>query len=225
MERSPVGERAGIRELFKQKLQTEWTQKAVCGRKYILFHRVKAWFNTYDEREQLTNAGKLLRSIYQNHRRLEFQPVASTQISEYLLVFAILLQNDRGDLIHYFRRTDIKDLLLRWPVLHYGQLGDVEDDGVDTVSKIKEFFERDRWAFCPVEIRTDMEKSSLDTNAIIPFCRQQPVNDKGGTATVFQVLLQEDFVSKELRDRFVHSKVDDKEFGSVREDSVCGNNH
>ena len=205
-----------IREVFKYKLRKDWTRKAVCDREYILVHRLKAWMNNVEEGGTQNNAGRLLHAVYSNHPKHQFQPVDSQSISTCLLVFAILLLHGFGDRVHHFRRANIADNILGTSSLSYRTLRHMLRDDAEQANKVLTLFDRDRWKFCPVEIRSDMEKTYLYDRQIVPFCKKQAINEKGGTAQVFQVLLQEDFVSSELQDRMSYSKVEDKEFGTVR---------
>ena len=208
------GER-DVRVIFKEKLQTEWTQKAACKRNYILVHRLKAWMNGIELGEKLNNAGRLLQAVYNNHPRHQFQPVDSSSISRSSVVFAILLKHDLGDLVHHFLKANITDDVLRTPSPPYQTLQHFLRDEKEYARKLTEIFDKDRWAFCPVEIRPEMDQTYLYDKQIVPFCKRQTINEKGGTAQVFQVLLQEDFVSDDLRETMDHSRVEDEDFGTV----------
>ena len=204
-----------IRDIFKWKLEKEWKQKAICGRQYVLVDRLRAWMTSTEEGQQTSNVGLLLQAVYRENPRYFIQPVESPSISDNLLVFAILLDNDLGDLIHHFKRAPITDKLLPLPELSYQGLQYWLKDDVAYARRVQEIFDRERWAFCPVAIGPDMERTYFTAHSILPFCRQQAINEKGGTAQVHQVLIQEDFVSPELRVAMKDSRFENPEFGAV----------
>ena len=201
--------RRDIRYIFKQKLEKEWKHTAVCGRQFVLTHKLKEWMNTKDHPDHPTNAGRLLTAVYSDYSKNHIQPVDSEDITHYLLVFAILLQNDLGSLVHHFTAARIDDSRLPWPLTFQGlrELGDSE------LESVEEIFDQDRWAYCPVKIQSDMKKTSIDARSIMPFCRKQEINGKGGTAQVFQVLIQEHFISPDLQDMITDSRIEDDELG------------
>ena len=200
-----------VRNIFTHKLDTEWKRTAVCGRRYVLIHRLKRWMNERDHEHHPTNAGQLLRAAYSSYNRNRVQPVDSRDIAKCLLIFAILLQNGRGELVHLFKEAGIDDA--RLPRLSTYDFRLLQGLSRAERMELEDLFERDRWAFCPVEIKSDMKKASIDARSIMPFCKKEGINGKGGTATVFQVLIQEEFIAERLQEKILHSRIEDDELG------------
>ncbi|KAF4630836.1 hypothetical protein G7Y89_g7300 [Cudoniella acicularis] len=114
-----------------------------------------------------------------------------------------LLMDDNGHLIYEFQKARVTDQELGNARYARGNLQNVllqSKKGInpESVEKIIAAFEKDRWAFCPVKLKFDMEED-FDNNHILPFCQRQKVNDKGGTASVFQAIIQEKYVCDEIK--------------------------
>ncbi|KAI0186993.1 hypothetical protein EV127DRAFT_410763 [Xylaria flabelliformis] len=58
-----------------------------------------------------------------------------------------------------------------------------------------------------------MDLNLNDGQRVLPFCRMQRINDKGATADLYEVTVQEDFITGSLHDVIKDTIYDDKPFG------------
>lgn len=204
------------------------------GKRFYHQPQVKEWMcrEALGNVSSLSNVDRLLAEVYAadtNH----FQPTYARQLQDNLIVFAILLHPDVqcGDSIHVFRKhiTDVN--------LHIQDLSRVYDDIVKELEfeekplprrwktqdyrAITDAFERQRWAFNPVPLQLGMDASIPHALSILPFCFKRLINDKGGTAGVYQYKIQHDLVSDpSLQEALQDSLVEDDEFGKVSNRAV-----
>lgn len=212
MTRASAVRKPEILKTFEQKLQTEWIQSPTCSKQYVLTQRLKAWMGMKEPGQKSTNVARLLQAVYSDHRNHLTQPVDSKHIKNHLLVFAILLQGGMGDLVHSFVSARITDDQLQYDISYSG-LQDLY--GAD-IKRVQEVFDQDRWMFCPVEVSPGMSKTVYHLDHVVPICYKKKVNGKGGTAQVFQIWIQEDFIPDSLRSTMQNSRVDGTIFGTVR---------
>src|SRR5688572_18963167 len=97
--------------------RAKYTKKATCGRKYVLVTKLKLWLESIVPlgKDNITQAGRLLDFAYRKHSSNmpglpSSEEVFSGGQNGCLLVFCILLELDRGDLIDDFLRQDICDI-------------------------------------------------------------------------------------------------------------------
>lgn len=78
-------------------------------------------------------------------------------------------------------------------------------------------FDKEQWAYCPAIFKND-EYLDFHTNRIIPIFSKEQINTKGGTATLWQIEVLEEFVHESLRKVLETSVYDDEEdqMGKVR---------
>jgi hypothetical protein len=57
-------------------------------------------------------------------------------------------------------------------------------------------------------VRLDLGAREYPPNRVLPFCRNSPINYKGGTAQVFQVEVLKEFVSPKLQKAVEQSRYD-----------------
>ena len=133
-----------------------------------------------------------------------------------ILVFSILLEIDCGKLIDCFESHDLVDKNLPIPLLRLGEvLGDQKSSrGV----LVAEEFNRKQWAFCPAKFDFDRSRQ-YHQDMVIPICRREKINDKGGTARLWQIEVQEEFVRPRLRAKILHSRYESPVFGPVSTDT------
>ena len=211
---------ANILQTFKEKLNKEWKQKAACGRTYVLTDTLTAWMMKLEIPELMTNAARLLRAVYANDHRQMFQEMTSHRISNgdncCLLVFSMLLELGYGDLIDIFQKVGIVDKSLASSDYHYGQLRhEFKRYHIPNIGKIIDDVEKNKWSFCPAPIWPYAQKIFDGGRWVLPFCKRERINEKGGTADLWQVLVQEEFVPPNLRATISGSKLRDKTFGWV----------
>lgn len=136
-------------------------------------------------------------------------------------VFAILLEKGYGKLIKFFRDAHIFDEDL--PNLNtsspkYKNLTkDLKNRNVDNPGRVIDAFESAKWSYCPVTITFGLEEM-FERGHILPFMRMEAVNEKGGTASVYQVCVQKEFIDPKLRKVLNRAAYTDPEFGEVSQD-------
>jgi hypothetical protein len=146
-----------------------------------------------------------------------------------VLVFGILLKLGYGELIDLFYGANIVDQYLHLPQLTHqmnelrGELVDKNVFGLLDYEEIEKKantviagFEKARWAFCHPPLTLHMDKNFSGSKLILPFCRYEAVNNKGGTATVFGASIQREFITDvPLAQALKKSLYSDKDFGDV----------
>lgn len=86
----------------------------------------------------------------------------------------------------------------------------------DEVDAVLDDFHKHKWQFCPLELTLHMSRSLHGTHVIPPFCHKIKMGDKGGTASVYWVAVQQDFILDEaLRTAIKDSLYNDPEYGEV----------
>ncbi|KAI1386093.1 uncharacterized protein F4822DRAFT_305220 [Hypoxylon trugodes] len=205
--------------IFRQKLQNEWKFTAYCGREYYCTNNMVEWMLHMDAEKPTTNAGLLLTEVYESlpsrpHRH------ESSQISHgerrCLIVFAILLELGYGHLIEAFQRYGIVDSKLpdrgkfdvHFPIKYF------KNGGATESNQFWECFQERVWQYYPCALEFRMRATFLDSRYIMPFCKRQPINDKGGTAQVWEVAVQESLVPPKLAEAVKRSKYLDSNHGT-----------
>ncbi|KAK8038980.1 hypothetical protein PG993_007391 [Apiospora rasikravindrae] len=200
----------------------EWATHC-CAKAFYHTDEIVRWMLFKDGRSGQTNLAALLAAAMDSVHHMRDQPgrLKSSDLGKgdrrCYVVFAILLNLDCGSLIHTFQRFGITDGSLaneRLPnldALKEGLQGAVSD-----VNRLLSNFDDTRFMFQHVVM--DLNTSAVYSDRqrgrwISPFCRRQLVNDKGGTAQVWQVSVQEQFVSPELKERLGRSEFEDYQFG------------
>jgi hypothetical protein len=181
----------------------------------VFYHPVediRNWLLASNE-QNVSNAGLLLHYSYPASI---FALTRPEDISNALLVFAILLKLGCGHLIHVFCQVihdGALDASFRREDLH----NDVRRSMLPHPHDIVDQFERCRWSFCPVKIEDICHntKAYLGGRWILPFCRRELIGE-GGTAFVHGVLLQKDIVPERLQNDLLRGhEYQDPRFGEV----------
>jgi len=188
------------------------TVQAACGRSYVRTTKLTEWLN--GQVGSNSQASLLLGAAYR-HRKQPHPPVSSEEISSgdncCLLVFSILLELGKGELIDHFQRLSIVDRLLhidRQTLETKLQAMELAPNQLPDVASLAEQFDAIQWRFCPAmfEFRVGLNHPP---NKIIPFFKKEKINDKGGTAQLWQVAVQEEFVSDKIRKAVPNSRFHD----------------
>ncbi|KAI1775401.1 hypothetical protein F4818DRAFT_48219 [Hypoxylon cercidicola] len=213
----PAG--ANILNIFLHKLNTEWKSKACCGREYYRTNDILKWMRSTDPNKQTSNTSRLLVEAHEAHRTTLKIPTSDeidNQDSCCLKIFAILLELGCGHLIHAFQRYRIDDKNL--PDLPNTEPLERDLMSKGHISNAKDFWERFQekmWLY-PCTLVNHMTSAFLDPGRgrwIMPFCKRQRVNHKGGTASVWEVAVQESLVPLGLAVRVSRSVYEDNDHG------------
>ena len=196
---------ACLRE-FKRLIQ-DCTSQAVCGRSYVRVARLKTWLRGRNEpHHHMTQIACLLHTAYRNDPigwSVESDRCASEE-SCCLLVFSILLLLNKSNLIHVFQRNNIMDYHLPKPLreLEFALQG----AGVDNPRELAVAFNEKQWSFCPVNFDLHLSREYRQEEIILPICRKEVINVKGGTAQLYQIDVREDFIGPRLRKAAARSR-------------------
>lgn len=206
--------------IFRQKLTKQWKSKAYCGREYYRTSEIVRWMLHRDSAESKSNVELLLAEVY--HQSKSLRHPSFEQISNgddcCLVVFAILLELNYGHLIDVFQRSKIVDKRLP---MHDGLFtihleNKLRESGIEDAKSFSECFLEKTWLYCPCRVEFGMHNTFLDPGHgrwIMPFCKRQPINMKGGTAQVWEVAVQESLVDRKLAMAAGRSAYQDKEHG------------
>ena len=191
-----------VYELFLSKLKS-FTARSVSGQPYIHRSLLIDWLlSKYSS--QTTYLDLLLDFAYSE---CIIVPVEARQLSSSgkssLLVFSLLLELGRGDLIHHFLRSGLTDSKLPFPMTSLKQ-AKTSGDRSETVDLARQIFEK-QWAYCPLTFDLGMGLD-LPSSTVIPIQQRWQINSKGGTASIWQVAIPEEFVSDSLRQAAASAK-------------------
>jgi hypothetical protein len=184
-------------EDFKRKLK-ECTFQAQCGRHFVQTTKLSSWMRNTVVVGGLpkTHTQRLVEYAY--HKSHDWAPISHAKISRQgsdccVLVFCILLDLGKGELIDTFAKKNLVDQQL--PI----SLADLEEQlkSLDGGSELAKRFNQRQWRFNPARFGLDMEKEWTE-HKIIPICRKEHLNE-GGTAHVWQISVQEEFVEDDLK--------------------------
>lgn len=228
-------------DIFRKKLDHEWTFTAKiacyqdcemaehcnCERPFVDFREAIRWMKRSDSddsarsNEAFPNARRLLIEIHdkmKKHMVFPF-PIQPQRILEgrscSILVFCILLELGAPDLIDIFQDAGVYDSQLTID-LPSSLSETLRLKRIPHVTDLLAQFEEIKWNYLPVDLRLHMNENFERHNVVIPFCRRRQVNDKGGTASVFHVLVQEKFIEDpKLREALAKSLLTDPKFGPV----------
>ncbi|KAF3053232.1 hypothetical protein E8E11_000162 [Didymella keratinophila] len=209
---------------FKTKLRgKEFSVTAVDGRVYVLVDKLQKWLRApagsdSPEYRSATNIHLLAHAAHFGScdsgafSPLPREPASIAEPGRNccLLVFSILLDLDRGGLLDTFAHHDIRDkgLPIALSELKH-KLRNIEDG-----DQIANEFNARQWSFCPAYFSEHMDEGYFEDH-IIPVCRTQKINS-GGTADVWQICVQREFVDAHLRRQLegdAHASYEDLEYG------------
>lgn len=196
-----------------------------CTKAFYDTDKIVDWMLLRNGQSEQTNAAALLSAAQDNYpyyRHEPSRPKASDLGKggrDCYIVFAILLNLNHGFMIHTFQRFGITDGNLRnetlpsLDALKLNLQGHVQD-----VDKLISDFDNMRFMFQRVSMDLNMSAVYLDSQQgrwISPFCRRKLINNKGGTAQVWEVSVQDKLLSPELKERLKRSEYEDPTYGKV----------
>lgn len=210
------------RQIFKAKL-TELTvdpqchECPGCGSPYIQVERFQTWLKEKcSKRSETTWADQCLDAANQEDAGSLSLSDINAKGSECLLVFSILYDIGAPEQIQYFQRKMLTDSKL--PISLLTLQNELEQRAGQGTSRpeadlARRFNER-QWAFCPA--RFDWSSSfDCKKRTVLPICKRALLSTKGGTALLWQIAVQEEFVGQLLRTRSANSRFNDIDFGMV----------
>ncbi|KAL8972470.1 MAG: hypothetical protein Q9197_002763 [Variospora fuerteventurae] len=182
-----------------------FTMKAVCQRSYVLVAELLHWLRSEVHRGQsTTQAGRLLMAAYGPDWPLR---APTEKLSDRdnccLLVFTILLLLGKGDLVHLFQRVDILDKHL--PINHQQLREKCRIARIPNADQLAAEFDKKQWPMSPAKFELHSGQIHHE-HKILPICKKEEINKKGGTARVYQIEVKEEFVGKKLRQAVAFSR-------------------
>jgi hypothetical protein len=162
----------------------------ICGRPFIRIEKLKTWLSD--------NVVRLLEAAYrsQDEPALPIDP-DYVRRNDSLLIFSILLQLDCGNLVDRFHMLGLGEYLPIDLSTLKARLGDLGTCAADADS-LAERFDKQQWRYCPAKFRLNARRNYLPSH-IIPISKKEAINEKGGTATVWQIEVLEEFIEERLR--------------------------
>ena len=195
----PDMDKEKLQKEFKGKLD-EYTREAACGRHFILVDRLQDWLRSPVGGEG-TYASRLLHRVAYSDRDKPGVPITTVKFKPgddcCLLVFSILQQLGRGDLIDLFSKKKKVDKLL--PIPRH-DLDTIENDG-DHPSLSSEFFDKFfelQHRFRPASFDLH-DRNEWGEDKVVPIYRKIPIK-AGGTAKLWQIDVPEEYVGDTLKD-------------------------
>jgi len=188
----------------------KYTLKAYCGRAYVLVSRLTRWLNSKCPSADYTQADRLLAAAYQKRAMtIPGLPISKDDLCDRsegcLVLFSLLLDLGRGELIHELHGREKFDR--KFPI-DLAQLRSIfRDMGIADAEKVAEQFDRLQWKYFPAMLNGQKGRQ-YPQNQILPFTKRAPINEKGGTAQLFQIEVLEEFVGSRLRDSMKESRYD-----------------
>lgn len=199
-------------------LREDWRNTTWHRREYFRVRDIVDWMRRRDSGQP--NAIALLAEV-QSRDLHQIYHITLRDLDEpnCLVVFAILLEIGYGELIGTFQRCGITDNMLETNPLHNREVLETdlgERNDRDPKDIIRRFEER-RFSYRDLRLTYNMRKIFRDKSGrcIMPYCKREAVNEKGGTARMWQVLVPDAFIHKDLAAKLRHSKVEDPDHGTV----------
>jgi hypothetical protein len=185
---------------YQAKLR-ECTVNSACDKPYILVGKLVAWFRSKVGSSTLrTQVDRLLEAVYGSTSQ-SGTLANSEQISRgegcCLLVFSILLDLGAGQLLDGFVRHGLVDR--RLPIDRHQLCASLKIMGVLDAERLGAGFDGLQWRFCPARFELG-ESYDWPEEMVIPICRKEKINNKGGTAQLWRIEIPEEFVGSRLRD-------------------------
>jgi hypothetical protein len=207
-----------------------------CGRSYVRVSKLITWLGSEAGLRgyHTTQATRLVEYAYTNWRGAA-RPITREKLfdgeNRCILVFCILLKLGWGDLVHVFRRVESVDKHLPIPlstlqgIFHQIRAEDLRR-APPNLDQLAADFDREQWQFCPAKF--DLEDCpDFHRNRIIPILKKAKINDKGGTATLWQVEVLQEFVGKKLQEVVQTSlyNIDEDHYGPVSSSTSIFDGH
>lgn len=196
---------AAIRDFKAMLCQCE--MRATCGRTYLRTTKLTEWLRgTAGPSSGITQANRLLAAAYRD-RSQPGLPISAEQLStgedRCLLVFSILLELQFGQLIDRFQRLDLVDKHL--PIDLWSLQAKLQGLDLPQPKSLANDFNDIQWRYCAARFDLGVGREHPKSK-IIPICKKEEINEKGGTARLWQVAVQEEFVGPKIRKAVPNSR-------------------
>lgn len=183
---------------------------AKCGREYVLIAELQTWMTQGKPKtnfERLLEACRTETKTPQHHFSVDAETYTHGD-KKRLLLISILIELDLGHLIHRLKGQKLVDSKL--PIDLAG-LQKVFKDDADVARQ----FNDAQWKYCPLHFEFQDEEEREPADRIVPICCKEKISQKGGSAVVYQISVQADFVSQRLKDAVASSRYHDRSYGPV----------
>ncbi|KAJ9602690.1 hypothetical protein H2200_012884 [Cladophialophora chaetospira] len=215
---APTLSPADVERTFRDRLQ-HFTVTPVCGecrdcgrrRRYIQVEKLRNWLKEKcPQKPDTTWADQCLEAANQGYNAgsLSLGDI-NARGRECLLVFSILYDIGEPSLIQYFQMRNLTDTKLPISLL---ELETELKGSSPNAAQLAQKFDKRQWAFCPTSFDWS-SRFNCKKQEILPICRRAVLSRRGGTALVWQIAVQEEFVGPKLRTLSAKSKFYDEKFG------------
>jgi hypothetical protein len=186
----------------------------VSGENYVLVEKLTTWLKSeVRPGSGITQIGRVLTTVYNDKDQLSLRLIVERALrtdDHYLVVFTILFKLSSAKLIDRFCSADFRDseFPVSLPTLqHRFKAMDLPKADEFTVA-----FKQIQWAF--YALKFELHESSKYTNkTVVPICKKELLNSRGGVARVWQIAIQEEFVGLALKDEVIMDGFDNKTDG------------
>jgi hypothetical protein len=196
-----------------------------CQVEYYRTADISFWMNQQRTNKTHTNSIALLDEIQEKEGdHVALSQMKNEDMPRYVVLFAILLDLGRGLYLNLFIRSGFQDSNLGvMPLQSFLEVKDrlVRGYVQDAEKIVAEFHDR-VFLYHPLPLESIHSKSTASMfpdkehgRWIIPYCRRQRVNTKGGTAQVWQAAVPAHVVPTSLASKIRQSEYDDPEYGKV----------
>jgi hypothetical protein len=188
----------GVLAEFLDLLKNRWTFQVACQnecrpvdacscmRHIIHVEAVKEWWtSTTPDSATQTRLERLL----ENSELFEPRPSVVEKIwpskdRSYILILSMLLEQGHSQLLGRFVDSDM----------------DLRENLARSISKIEvhrimDEFMRERWAYCPLILALNMDRTLQGSRIIPPFCHKIQLGSGGGTASIYWIAVQRDLIT------------------------------
>ena len=202
--------------------KTSWS-----GREFIQAERLKEWLNghtletTNGQSKRVPNIERLLDDAYRSHNRDSIVPNHQSVMKgprTCCLVFCILLELDKGHLLHLVVPTGLIDS--RLASLQCDEIAQKLERALspypaeERQASVRHLYDR-QWAYKPHIFSLD-SWSELSEREVLPMYQRQQINEKGATASLHQVAIPAEFIDQQLKQDLARSSFTIQDLGTVR---------
>ena len=184
-----------ILQTYLEKIRS-YTIENVDGQQYILTSSLVDWL-VAKANPIASHLDILLDYVYAQNFMVPINTVkVSVGSQKCLLVFSILLELGHGYLIDKFQQHNLTDDRLPFALAQLEDtMAKMELIGVDWLARK---FSEKQWAYLPMHFEYGAS-FVCPPQRIVPIHQRQRINDKGGIATLWRVVILEAFVDHDLR--------------------------